>query len=465
MGILDSIRNGMRTWLGVHDDGYDEFQERQEKTALERDYRLGFQRRMLKTKYGQPDDNIFVNFVGLIVDRSVSGLFGEGITFELPGGNIETKVKGKTVIKQSAEQMWIDKVWDLNRQEILLHKSALLASESGTGYIKIQPEGITDKDGKVYPRLIPLDPLYMTMETTPHDCDTVIRYIIRYNYMRGKDEIAFKEVTELNDKGKWEVITYEDAGSGYVELSREVWGWSFAPIIHWQNLPAAGSPYGQADITDDVIMLQDRLNFIASNISKIIRYHAHPKTFTINAGAPKTESWGSDQMIQFSGDANTSIANLEMQSDLASSEAFFTSMRQALFDITRTVDIDSIADKLGALTNFGLKVLYQDSLAKIHTKRELYGDALIELNSRLLEMNGMNNDAGEILWPDVMPVNGLEQSDELQADIAMGILDQQTACNIKGYDWELVQERMAENGQNNMSIGEAILTQFQRGQE
>jgi hypothetical protein len=112
-----------------------------------------------------------------------------------------------------------------------------------------------------------------------------------------------------------------------------------------------------------------------------------------------------------------------------------------------------------------LKVLYQDSLAKIHTKRELYGDALIELNSRLLEMNGMNNDAGEILWPDVMPVNGLEQSDELQADIAMGILDQQTACNIKGYDWELVQERMAENGQNNMSIGEAILTQFQRGQE
>jgi len=428
----------MRSWLGVYDIGYDEFRERQEKTALERDYRLGFQRRMLKTKYGQPDDNIFVNFVGLLVDRSVSGLFGEGITFELPGGNIETKVKGKIVIKQSNEQMYIEKVWDLNKQEILLHKSALLASESGTGYLKVQPEGILDKDGKRYPRLIPLDPLYMTLETTPHDCDTVIRYIIRYNFMRGKDEIAFKEVTEMietedpKNDSKWQVIIYEDSGSGYVELSRETWDYNWPPIIHWQNLPAAGSPYGQPDISDDVIMLQDRLNFIASNISKIIRYHAHPKTFTINAGPPKNESWGSDQMIQFSGDPSTKIANLEMQSDLASSSAFFQSMRQALFDITRTVDIDSIADKLGALTNFGLKVLYQDALSKINTKRELYGDALIELNSRLLEMNGMNNDAGEILWPDVLPVNGLEQSNELETDLRLGILDAQTACNIKG---------------------------------
>jgi len=464
MGILDSIRNGMRTWLGVYDTGYDEFRERQEKTALERDYRLGFQRRMLKTKTGQPDDNIFVNFVGLLVDRSVSGLFGEGITFELPGGNIETKVKGKKVIKQSNEQIYIEKVWDLNKQEILLHKSALLASESGTGYIKVQPDGIVDKDGKTYPRLIPLDPLYMTMETTPHDCDTVIRYIIRYNYMRGDDEIAFKEVTELNDKGKWEVITYEDSGSGYVELSRETWEYGWPPIIHWQNLPTAGSPYGQADITDDVIMLQDRLNFIASNISKIIRFHAHPKTYTINANPPKENSWGGDQMIQFSG-SDVVVSNLEMQSDLASSQAFFLSMRQALFDITRTVDIDSIADKLGALTNFGLKVLYQDALSKINTKRELYGDALIELNSRLLEMNGMNNDAGEILWPDVLPVNGKEQSEELKVDIELGLTTPQTASAIKGYDWEVEQERKAENSENNMSVGEAILTQFQRGQE
>jgi hypothetical protein len=466
MGILDNLRNNMRSWLGVRDEDHDEFQVRQEVIALQRDYRLGNQRKTLKTKIGQPDDNIFVNFTGLLIDRSVSGLFGNGIDFDLPGGHTEVKGKdGKKTTKESKDQEYLDTVWDLNKQEILLHKSALLASESGTGYIKVQPDALFDKDGKAYPRLIPLDPLYMTMETTPHDCDTVIRYIIRYNYMGADGKpVGFKEVTEKNDAEQWEVATFEDHGPGWVETSREVWEYEWPPIIHWQNLPTAGSPYGQPDITDDVIMLQDRLNFIASNISKIIRYHAHPKTYTINAGTPKTESWGADQMVMLNGDPSTKIANLEMQSDLASSQLFFTNMRQALFDITRTVDIDSVADKLGALTNFGLKVLYQDALSKIHTKRELYGDALIELNSHILEMNNMAPDGGEILWPDVLPENGNEQSDELQKDISMGILDVQTAAEIKGYDWETVQLRLKENDTKTMDLGTAILSQFQKGQ-
>ena len=176
------------------------------------------------------------------------------------------------------------------------------------------------------------------------------------------------------------------------------------------------------------------------------------------------ETWGPDQIVQF-GNADGKIANLEMQSDLASSQNFFLTIRQALFDITRTVDIDSVADKLGALTNFGLKVLYNDALAKVNSKRELYGDALLELNSRLLEMNGMDNDPGEIVWPDVLPVNGMELSSELQQDLGMGILDKQSAALIKGYDWEQVQERLGEEGEENNDVGTAILNAFNRGRE
>jgi hypothetical protein len=54
------------------------------------------------------------------------------------------------------------------------------------------------------------------------------------------------------------------------------------------------------------------------------------------------------------------------------------SLKQGMMDITQTVDITSLQDKIGALTNFGLKVLYQDALAKLGVKRELYGDALLE---------------------------------------------------------------------------------------
>ena len=454
MSFLENIRNTARTWLGINDAGKDEFYERQKEIALRRDYRMGWQRKPLQTKYGQPDDNLLVNFTGLIIDRSVSLLFGQGIKFDLPGEG------------ENAEQDYIDKVWDLNKQEILLHKVTLLASESGTGYLKIQPDGVFDKDGKSYPRLIPLDPLYMTMETTPHDVDTVIRYIIRYNY-DGADgkPVAFKEVIEEGAKSGWVITDYEDRGGGFEMIDKTVkWEYNWPPIIHWQNLPAAGSPYGQPDITEDTVMMQDRLNFIASNISKIIRYHAHPRTYSMGAGTMTKETWGPDQIVQF-GNADGKIANLEMQSDLASSQNFFLSMRQALFDITRTVDIDSVADKLGALTNFGLKVLYNDALAKVNSKRELYGDALIELNSRLLEMNGMDNDAGEIVWPDVLPVNGQELSGELQQDLGMGILDKQTAALIKGYDWEQVQERLGEEGEENNDVGTAILNAFNRGRE
>ena len=35
-------------------------------------YRYGNQRQQLKTKPGQPDDNMTVNFTGLIVDRGIS---------------------------------------------------------------------------------------------------------------------------------------------------------------------------------------------------------------------------------------------------------------------------------------------------------------------------------------------------------------------------------------------------------
>jgi hypothetical protein len=479
MGILDNIKNSMRAWLGVHDPDHDEFIERQQEIALKRDYRLGEQRRTLKVRYGQPDDNITTNFIRLIIDRSVSGMFGNGITFQLPEGYTEVKGKdGKKTSKASKDQLYLEKVWDLNKQEILLHKVALLGSESGTGYIKLQPYGLFDQDGKAYPRLIPLDPLYMTLETTPHDCDIVIRYIIRYNYTGADGKpVGFKEVTEKNDSEQWEVATFEDHGPGWVELTRVPWDYEWPPILHWQNLPLAGSPYGESDVPEDIITLQDRLNFINSNNTKIIRYHASPKTYGLNVTMPDVEdeggarkkkkdnTWNPDQMIMFnSSDPNAKVQNLEMQSDLASSRAIYTDNRQALFDITRTVDIDSIADKLGALTNFGLKVLYQDALAKINTKRELYGDALIELNAHILEMNGMEPDGGVIQWPDVLPENGLEQSNELQADISMGILDPQSASEIKGYDWETVQERLKENDTKTMDLGTAILSQFQKGQ-
>jgi len=154
---------------------------------------------------------------------------------------------------------------------------------------------------------------------------------------------------------------------------------------------------------------------------------------------------------------------IEMQSDLKSSSDFFLTLRQAFFDVARSVDIDSVGDKLGALTNFGLRVLYQDALNKIKTKQRLYGDALLELNRRLLVIGELPSDPGEIVWPEVLPENGLEESQEYQTDIDMGILSKQTAAIKKGYDWEQEQERIQDERAQGENIGNMLVNQFFRG--
>ena len=82
--IGKSIRNGVKNWL-IGDDLDTVLREYRDEIWKRRSYRNGQQERQLKVKSGDPDDNLTVNFVGLIADRSYSMLFGKGVKFDLPG--------------------------------------------------------------------------------------------------------------------------------------------------------------------------------------------------------------------------------------------------------------------------------------------------------------------------------------------------------------------------------------------
>ena len=439
-----------------------------------RDYYRGAQRKQLTVRSGQADDNIILNFVGLVVDRGISMLLGNGIEFDMGEEDEGVPV-----------QEFIDEIWQANKRDILLHKVAQYGATIGTCYLKILPEGAESRENenKMVARLVPLDPMLMEIETAPEDIDNIIRYVMRYNITNAAgEEIARKEVTERNlmaveemredgpqivgfETTSWMVRNYQAGRNGIWELlSEEEWPYEFAPILHWQNLPLAYSAYGVSDV-EQVIDLQDRINFIASNISKIIRYHAHPKTWGRGAGTSERQSWGADEMVIFGGE-NAMLDNLEMQSDLASSQQYLLNLRQSLFDITRTVDITSLADKLGALTNFGLRVLFYDSLAKLGTKREIYGEALQEINHRLLVIGGINpSNGGEVVWPETLPIDEREEVAGLQFDLGAGLVSKSTAAQERGYDWETEQERMQDERAGEGSLGELFLRQFEQGQQ
>ena len=447
MSIFDKIREWF--WQPMMGTKY---VEHRQDVKLRRDYRKGRQRLPLKDQ----DDSVIVNFVGLIVDRSVSMLFGKPIIFDLPGDN------------DTAEQIYIDNVWKANRQEHLLKSLALYGSESGTCYVKILPDGTLDKDGKEVPRLVALDPSSMIMDTKPDDHSDVFRYTIAYAVYDEEtdEERMFKQVIERQDSGFWLISDYHaDSGGRWISDGPDkLWEYTFSPVRHWQNITENGSPYGRPDVTDDIIDLQDKFNFVVSNTAKIIKFHAHPKTWGRNFGRMQNALWGPDDMI-LSDNENAMLQNLEMQSDLGSSLNYIKFLRQALFDVARTVDIDSLADKLGALTNFGLRVLYQDAMSKLDDKRGSYGEALIEINHILLELAGMNEtDGGEIVWPDVLPVNEIEQTTALKADRELGLVSKQTAATERGYNWIDEEERLGEEQVAGDNVGAQILRAFGRGE-
>jgi hypothetical protein len=122
-----------------------------------------------------------------------------------------------------------------------------------------------------------------------------------------------------------------------------------------------------------------------------------------------------------------------------------------------------MADKLGSLTNFGLRVLYQDAMSKIEEKRGLYGSLLVEVNRRLLMLAELGDDGGEVIWADVLPVNEIERATAIRTDLELGLVSKQTASSKRGYVWEDEEERIADEATQADNIGAALLTAFGQG--
>lgn len=448
-------------------------------------YYDGDHRPQLKSKPGQIDDNVVQNFVGLAVDRSVSRLFRGGVQFVLPEG-------------ATKQDEYLKKVWDLNKKEIIMYQFGLHGAVYGTPYCKVHPDELIDPyTDKPYPRLVAIDPEIIRVITNPQDMSRVEQYKIEYKLTRKNSEgrmekIGYKEITRRASSGEtystpdgdevlqdntWVVEEWEQSaqyGNQWALVSSIPWPYDFPPIIHWKNLPSLKSCYGDSDI-DDAINVQDKSNFVVSNTGKIIKFHAHPQT--IGTGFSLDEIKAVDGAVNsFHAISNpeAKVYNLEMESDLSASRSFALDLRQSIFDIAREVDISSMADKLGQLTNFGLQVLWSDAIDKNDTKRQLYGDAISELNRRLLVLAGFELEAsnpGTLQWGNPLPVNIVEEMTADKMALGMKIVDLETVTkrylSRYGVDFETVQANIAKQAQsdnaNNADIGATILRNFNRG--
>ena len=276
----------------------------------------------------------------------------------------------------------------------------------------------------------------------------------------GDQEVRYREETTPSGAG-WQIVTLKQKGRETWEATAPpvAWAYPFPPILAWQNLPVTDSPYGRSDI-EGVIPIQDRYNFLVSNISKIVRLYAHPTRYARNLSNQILDgiATGPDEMSAWQGDGE--IVQLPPVSDLPGAMVFLNSLRDAAFTLAREVDVSVFKDKVGAITNMGLRMMYKDALEKLSTKRLLYGAAYVELNRRMLILGGFEGETCIIHWPDPLPVNEIEQTAALTSDLNNKLCSIQTAREIRGYDPDQESARIAEEKTTSDNAGAVLLNDF-----
>lgn len=335
---------------------------------------------------------------------------------------------------------------------------ALTGGVTGHVFIKL----VTEPDK--LPRLVVLDPETVTVSLAPDDAEKVLSYTITYASKDPKTgkPIGVRQVIEP-DGTFWKIT--DQVGDlqslHWRTVNEERWLHEFAPIVHCQNLPAPGEFWGTSDLEDDILEIVQSINFVASNTGRIIRFHAHPKTWG-RGFLGKDLKVGIDETIILPGD-NAELRNLEMQSDLASSLSFITTLRQALSEISRVPEVAAgNLDRIGALSGVALEIMYQPMLEKTGTKRLLYGDMLTELYRRLLAIGGFGDDNLPVLvWPQILPRDPMQERQAALIDQQLGV-SRDTLLTRLGYNPELEKDKRAEEV---TSLGEQVLKDFDNGKE
>lgn len=424
----------------------------------------------LKVQKDGYDDNVIVNHVGNLADKLVAFMIGDGISFDAGGDGAET---------ETDEQ--IRELWEQNRGDIMQNNIALSGAIEGHCTVRLVPQ-----DNIEYPRLTRIRQGHFAAFWNPFDMSDVLWYRLqhqaggmgrRIDYVRG----AVTETGVDHSADGWLEVVYQldkvmsgsviDSTATWKLVSVEPWEYPFPPIVDWQNLPNPNGYYGLDDVKG-AIKLNNALNFILSNIQRIIKHYAAPKTiglgfstgdlietkvggfFTVNR--PKTE---------------TDIFNLEMQSDLGSSMQMAAIVAESLWQSGGMIDPQTMKDRIGQLTNFGLRVLFSDALKKTEKKRLLYSEGFEQICKYALALSGRPApDKVVTIWPDVLPEDEGVVSNVLLQELDHGIISKQTYRAIRGYDEQEELDRLAEETAQNPNIGGSILgllagnNAFNRGQ-
>ena len=462
----------MKYFLDLNDPEYRELEKaytveydtRLAKIKKHRDYYDGIMKKPLKIEQDDLDDNVLLTQVNQVTDRVVSFLLGKGIEFDVGADDEQTK-----------DDETVAQLWKANRGAMLHQNLAMAGAFSGHVWLRLEPP----TEPNALPHIIPLDPAHCSVFWQADDMSNVLWYRLQYK-LGGEGKAAGEGAGKRIDyvrasampqadpeaMGWYEIVYLADKQRGYEWTpldSPRLLSWQFSPIVEWQNMPRPHGYYGADDVSR-AVALNDSINFVASSYNRILKHHGHPKTIAI--GVTPTDVVPSKiGGLWTINKPDAKVFNLEMQSDLSNAREFLAILLRELWHSTRMVDPQAIKDSVGSLTNFGLRVLYSDAVNMISTKRLLYEEGLVLATKRALEMAGQTPpEIISIRWPEVLPIDTAEEVKGLIEEFNAGLIDKQTYRERRGYDSELIEQRMQEEKTEETNLGSQLLAAFSKGQ-
>lgn len=433
-------------------------------------YRDGQFDRPLIVEPGQSDDNILIDMTGQMIDDKIS-FVGVPTRIEVPGG-IERKPgqDGRLEAVISPDQQKVDDFWDENALDEFVPDLLESGFTAGHAFMRLH----WDSDNPEIPGVSLLDPRTITPFWDVTNIKRTLFYRLnwqsgRYEYMQDilPDWMLGVRVdngdgTFTEPAGNWTIIEYQRKGVRWNEVSRDTWAYPFAPIVEVKNKHRAHSYFGVSEMKR--ARMNDAVNFIASNTGRIIRFHAHPKTFGLGLDSGQVQETSIDGFWALP-DPDADIKNLEMQSDLQSSMRFLEFLQMVFYRENRLVDMSSMKDKIGQLTNFGLRTLFSDQVDDGDYKRHVYGVGLAEVTWRAMAMMGVElAEVPTCAWEDLLPQDRKEIVETLTAEKTLGTTSKQTIAEDLGRDPVIEAERMAEEGSTASDLlAETLTNVAQRG--
>jgi hypothetical protein len=425
----------------------------------------------LQVLHGQLDDNVMDNRCAPIVYGGVYFLFGKELEISVEEGG-----------PQEAQD-FLNDAWGRKEVRIpLLMKLGMNGANGRNAFLRIVPSTDEITQATTF-RLITVDPATVFPLSAPQDVETILLFCIQYSVMQMVDgrerEVYFREeITRLDpdgnpsqgkrdDKDTWIMRHWTFMGQHGQQPRLQdwkpagppiLWPYPFAPIDMCQNLPIPNDVWGEPDITPDLIDMNNAINFVQSNINKIIKIYGHPMIYASGLGDSDLHTEpGRVTLLPVDG----KMGAVQVTSDLPNALAFAANLRS---DMDERSHVPAVATgrleglPRGQISGVALELLFMPLIKKTEAKQCLYGKLIIDVSKALLVLNGFTEDIDITLnWQSPLPADDLQSAQYAVLLKQLGISDT-TIQRKLGFDPEEEAKLTQEENQQKMIA-------FSRGQD